>query len=120
MIEDGQEDNYKKHNIIQRDLIKNATHFQQPVDQHDAQTLKEIATEKYRAAKLVQQQNIEDGKVVSKMNKSETRKLAVKIFSESYEEFLNKHRNVVVKSWRNTGMFLPLSGAQDGVLNEVF
>ena len=44
----------------------------------------------------------------------------VELISKAYDIFAHQHTNVMLTSWRNTGLLLPFDGSKDAELDVVY
>ena len=108
----------RKWSIYERDLIPNATHVQQPVDQHLGNYLQNYIARKYWEFGENLLDEVDAGKrdENDKVGAKEKRELLCKCANEAIEE-ARKQKELLRHSWTNFGLYLPLNGESDGDTN---
>lgn len=108
-------------NIHERSLIPNATHCQQPVDQHIGKQIQQYVARQYWKKGEDLLNDIESGarKVTDKkLGAKEKRALICKWTNEAMIH-INKKSDSFRHAWTNFGLYLPLNGESDGDRNTI-
>ena len=106
--------------IIERQLIPNATHVQQPVDQHFGHFIQQFIANKY----WLFGESILDEIDAGKRGEKETVGIAVKRekiceWTAEAVKAARKKPNLFKHAWINFGLYLPLNGEQDGDISTI-
>ena len=107
----------KKYGIFIRCLLKNASHLQQPIDQHIGLLLKKRIKEGIQQwlikSNIVRQHNIN-----FKITAQKWREMVVSFVKKGVKDLDDrKYLNVFVLAWWNYGLYLNLDGNEDGDVN---
>ena len=103
-----------KYGIFVRCLIKNASHLQQPIDQHVGIFVKNRMKQKMEKWVVDNQRMASIGEELT-CTKQKWREVVAKFVKETLDEIhADKKKHVLVLAWENYGLFLNLDGSQDG------
>ena len=103
-----------RYGIFSRCLIKNASHIQQPIDQHIGVHIKN------RLKRKMQQWFVDNERMESIgqeliFTKQKWREVVARYVQNVIDEVnANKKKHVLVLAWQNFGLFLPMDGSKDG------
>ena len=113
---------YYKQNwkICERSLIANATHCQQPVDQHVGSFIQDYVANKYWHFGESLLDEIDVGKRLEsdKVGIREMRKHICE-WTDQAIVAANKQSNLLRHAWTNFGLYLPLDGSKDGDIDTI-
>ena len=109
----------EREKIHERDLIPNATHIQQMVDQHVGVTIKNKAKKEYRRRCENIMDDIDSGAKPEnfKVDSKGKRRMLVECVYEAVRDVGENHKGMIEKSWQNFGLDLPMDGSKDGDVN---
>ncbi len=100
--------------IFIRCLLRNASHIQQPVDQHIGQFIKTRIKNKL-AQWIGSSNHFTSFGSNLKMDKQTWRKLTARFVLDAIREIESaENQHVLTLSWCNYGLYLPLDGSEDG------
>ena len=100
--------------IFIRCLIKNASHLQQPVDQHIGNLIKRWLVSDIELLVMTLERAINLG-ITEKIVKSTWRELMIVFLSKALSKInQQEYTKVILSAWINFGLYLPLDGSLDG------
>ncbi len=100
--------------IFFRCLLRNASHLQQPIDQHIGVFIKDIIKKKLEKWVITNNRFCSFGQTLL-FDKQKWRELTARFVLEALEEIESKENvHVLALAWQNYGLFLKLDGSQDG------
>ena len=107
-------------NIHERSLTANATHIQQPVDQHCGSYLQKYIQNKYWdfAEDLMDKEDAGKWPKGQKVGIKKKRQLIVQWPYEAVKAS-RKHPRLFKHSWNNFGLYLPMDGSKDGDITTI-
>ncbi len=106
-----------EYGIFIRCLLKNASHLQQPVDQHIGLLLKRRIKSNIHLWLIRSNRFVAHTKVV-KVDAQKWREMVCRFVVDAVAELDHpKYLNIFVLSWVNYGLYLPLDGSADGDIN---
>ena len=106
-----------KYGIFIRCLLKNASHLQQPIDQHVGMLLKRRIKTGLQDC-LIQVNRVTSQTVKIKIDAQKWREMVARFVIEAVKELEHpKYQHVFVLAWCNFGLYLNLDGSQDGDIN---
>ena len=95
--------------------IKNASSKQQPVDQHIGKNIQDRIKRAYYLMERKYSDKIAKGENAAKKNLSDMRIWVMWEFHHALKHLQKNGRDLIIASWRNSGLFLPIDGSQDGL-----
>ena len=99
--------------IIERSLIPNATHIQQPVDQHVGVAYKDNVKDKYEDWVEIVWDKWDKKIITKKISAKERRAKICELSFEAAKE-LKQKQHLLESAWINLGVDLPFDGSKDG------